>query len=72
PGTYIAGCYDRLDSTVAARTVSHEDLVNVPNWLPLTFRIDDGEWFDLDRVTVLEYRQELDMRRGVLIRRVRF
>lgn len=72
PGTYIAGCYDRLDSTVAGRTVSHEDLVNVPNWLPLTFRIGDGEWLDLDRVAVLEYRQELDMRRGVLIRRVRF
>src|SRR5690606_24450871 len=42
------------------------------NWLPLTFRLDGGEWFDLDRVEILEYRQELDMRRGVLTRRVRF
>ncbi|WP_443687886.1 pyridoxamine 5'-phosphate oxidase family protein [Nonomuraea guangzhouensis] len=37
PGTYAAGCYDRLASTVAGRTVTNEDLVNLPDWLPLTF-----------------------------------
>src|SRR5690606_16977760 len=29
-------------------------------------------WFDLRRVKILEYRQELDLRRGMLLRRVRF
>ena len=47
-------------------------MVNVPNWLALTFCIDDGDWFDLGSVELLEYRQELDMRRGVLSRIVRF
>ncbi len=47
-------------------------MVNVPNWLPLTFRIESGDWFDIDSVEILDYRQELDTGRGVLTRTVRF
>ncbi len=72
PGTYIGGLYNRLESTVEGKTIENESLVNVPNWLPLTFRIKDGEWFDLKKVSILDYRQELDMRRGILTREVRF
>jgi alpha,alpha-trehalase len=71
PGTYVAGCYNRLVTEVAGRSVDNEDIVNVPNWLPLTFRIGDGEWFDVRRLDRLAYRQELDLRRGVLTRIVR-
>jgi alpha,alpha-trehalase len=35
PGTYVAGLYDRARTEIAGRTVENEDLVNVPNWLPL-------------------------------------
>ena len=28
------------------RTVENESIVNLPNWLPLTFRIDDGPGSD--------------------------
>ncbi|RAG86824.1 glycoside hydrolase family 65 protein [Streptacidiphilus pinicola] len=43
PGTYLAGVYHRTLSSVQGRTVANEDLVNCPNWLPLTFRtVDDG------------------------------
>lgn len=72
PGTYIAGGYNRLRTEVAGRVVENEDLVNFPNWLALGFRIDSGDWFDLRAVTLLEYRQALDLRRGVLLRSVRF
>jgi trehalose/maltose hydrolase-like predicted phosphorylase len=68
PGTYVAGCYNRLVSRVAGREVENEDLVNVPNWLPLSFRPEGGDWLDLQRVEVLDYRQELDLRHGVLTR----
>jgi alpha,alpha-trehalase len=71
PGTYIAGCYDRLPSVVDGRTLEHEDLVNAPNWLPLVFRRAGGPWFSVHDVEVLSYRQELDLRRGVLLRQVR-
>src|SRR5262245_32196717 len=71
PGTYLAGGYNRLTTLIDGRPVEHEDLVNLPNWLPLTFRIDDGEWLDLRRVEILEYRLALDMRRGLYVRTLR-
>lgn len=72
PGTYLAGGYDRQASSVAGRIVENEDLVNWPNWLPLTFRCDDDDWFRLERTDVLDYEVRLDLLRGVLHRRVRF
>lgn len=71
PGTYIAGCYDRVPTEVDGRVLEHEDLVNAPNWLPLTFRPVGAEWFSLDAVEILSYRQELDLKRGILVRHVR-
>ena len=72
PGTYLAGGYDRARSDVHGRTVENEDLVNLPNWLPLRLTFDDGTEFSLDTVDILDYHQGLDMRRGVLEREVRF
>ena len=72
PGTYLAGGYNRTVSRVGDRDVENEDLVNMPNWLPLTFRIDDGDWFSIDAVELLSFRQELDLRAGVLHRKLRF
>jgi trehalose/maltose hydrolase-like predicted phosphorylase len=71
PGTYVAGCFNRLISRVAGREVENEDLVNAPNWLPLTIRPQGGRWLDLEAQEVLAYRQELDLRRGVLTRQLR-
>ena len=72
PGTYAAGVYNRLVDNVAGTEIDNESLVNLPNWLALTFRIDGGSWFDIDAVTVLSYRQTLDLRSAVLTREVRF
>ena len=71
PGTYLAGGYDRLLSQVGDREIENEDLVNWPDWLPLTFRPADGNWMDPDAWSVLEHRYTLDMQRGVLVRRLR-
>ena len=72
PGTYLAGGYNRMRANIAGRLVENEDLVNFPNWLSLGFRIADGEWFDARTVKLLSYRQELDLRRGMLFRAIRF
>ena len=69
PGTYVAGLYNRATSEVSGREVENEDLVNVPNWLPLTFAVDGGDWFTPDSHEVAWHVLDLDMRRGVLIRR---
>ena len=72
PGTYIAGCYNRLKTDIAGKTIENECMVNVPNWLPLSFCIENGDWFDIEELAILEYRQELDLRQGILSRLVRF
>jgi trehalose/maltose hydrolase-like predicted phosphorylase len=71
PGTYLAGGYNRLRTEVKGRVIENEDLVNWPNWLCLNFRPEGGEWLDIGNVTLLSFAQELDMRRGVLVRRIR-
>jgi trehalose/maltose hydrolase-like predicted phosphorylase len=71
PGTYAAGCYNRLIDTVAGEQVENESLVNLPNWLPLTFCANDGPWLGEPGVDILDERRELDLRRGVLTRRLR-
>jgi trehalose/maltose hydrolase-like predicted phosphorylase len=71
PGTYIAGGYNRRETHIAGKIIENEDLVNWPNWLSMTFRVHDGEWLDLDRLEVLDYCQELDLKRGILERRLR-
>ncbi|HYB39214.1 MAG TPA: trehalose-phosphatase [Mycobacterium sp.] len=72
PGTYAAGVYNRLHDLIGGTRTDHESLVNLPNWLPLTFRIDGGDWFDVDSVTLLSYRQTLNLRSAVLTRELRF
>ena len=72
PGTYAAGCFNRLSDEVAGRTIENESLVNLPNWLDLRFAVEDGEWVALSQVQVLEHRVELDLYRGVLNRQLRF
>lgn len=72
PGTYMAGGYNRLESEVAGRLIANEDLVNWPNWLPLAFRHEGGEWFDLAKVDILAFRQILNLREGILRRTIRF
>ncbi|WP_082778962.1 glycosyl hydrolase family 65 protein [Burkholderia sp. PAMC 28687] len=72
PGTYLACGYNRLHTDIAGRVVENEDLVNLPNWLQLKFRIGTEDWFDMRAVTLSSYRQELDLRRGMLLRSISF
>ena len=72
PGTYLAGGYNRLKSWISGLEVENEDLVNLPNWLPLTFKINDERWFRIDEVEIRSYRQKLDLKAGLLSRRVSF
>ncbi|MEJ2516140.1 MAG: glycosyl hydrolase family 65 protein [Gammaproteobacteria bacterium] len=72
PGTYLAGGYNRLQTEIAGRTIENEDLVNLPNWLPLRVRVADGPWFHVDRAELRDYSQRLDTRRGVFERDLSF
>ncbi|MDQ3540519.1 MAG: glycoside hydrolase family 65 protein [Chloroflexota bacterium] len=71
PGTYVSGLYNRLSAEADGTPVEFESIVQIPNWLPLRWRIEGGEWIDLKAVTILTFRQELELRRGVLSRSIR-
>lgn len=72
PSTYLADGYNRLHTEIGGQTIESEDLVNLPNWLVLTFRHPEGNWFNLHAVDILSYRQELDLKAGVLHRSYQF
>jgi beta-phosphoglucomutase family hydrolase len=70
PGTYMAGVYNRLVSKVGDHDTENEDLVNVINWLPVTFRIDNDDFFQVNKAEILEVRRALRFNNGVLYRRL--
>src|SRR6056297_210363 len=72
PGTYLAGGYNRAKSKIKGKEIVNEDLVNLPNWLFLTFKIKNGKWLNLDDTEILEYLVNLNLKEGVLERKVKF
>jgi len=71
PGTYLASIYDRAPDRVGDSWLETESLVNAPNWLPLSFRLDHGPWLDAGASSLTQQELVLDLRRGVLTRRAR-
>lgn len=70
PATYIAGLYNRLITRIADKDIENEDFVNAVNWLPITFRIAEGPWFDPTQWEIINFERSLDFRSGLLIRRM--
>ncbi len=62
--TFIHGVFD-------AAPIILTELANAPDWLPLTIHLND-ERFALDRGTIESFERVLDLRTGVLTRRVRW
>jgi trehalose 6-phosphate phosphatase len=71
PGTYVAGTYNRLADVVDGHRIVNESVVNLPNWLVTALRIDGGAWLDLARDEVVQHWQQLDLRKGILLRHTR-
>jgi HAD superfamily hydrolase (TIGR01509 family) len=70
PATYMAGMYNRLSTPIAGRDIENEDFVNIPNWLPVTFRIDDGEWFDVNKTNIISIKRSIHFGNGLLERKM--
>ncbi len=68
PGTYLAGLYNRLVSSIHGIRLEEEHLVNVPNWLPVDLRIGDGPWWSTGTLETRDERHELHLRLGTSVR----
>jgi len=64
PATLIHGVFDDVP-------IVHTELANTPDWLMFILLVN-GERFGLHRGDVLGYERTLDLRRGVLTRKVRW
>ncbi len=62
--TLLQGVYDDVP-------IVHTELANCPDWLPLVVTVN-GDRFRLDQGEILSYRRQLDLRRGLLSRDVRW
>jgi trehalose/maltose hydrolase-like predicted phosphorylase len=72
PGTYLAGGYNRVPFKSGDYEFEQEQLVNMPNWLAVRFKINDGDWFNINDVQLVKYELRLDLHQGVLHRTLRF
>ncbi len=72
PGTYMHGGFNRATTIMAGKPVVNEDLVNMPNWLPLKIQIEDGEPMTFSNVDILDYVHEFDIHRAMVCRSVTF
>jgi trehalose/maltose hydrolase-like predicted phosphorylase len=68
PGCYINGAYNRIKSDINGKITNYEQLVNWPNWLYLSCKIENGEWFDVSHILKEGYKQTLHLDRGYLQR----
>ncbi|SCK15856.1 glycoside hydrolase family 65 protein [Streptomyces sp. WMMB 322] len=73
PGTYAAGCSNRLVSDVSGHEVENEDMVNLPNWLLLRYRLhpaggERGDWLSPRSPEMVAHHRRLDIRHGELTR----
>ncbi|QGY91158.1 beta-phosphoglucomutase family hydrolase [Micrococcus luteus] len=72
PGTYMAGVFNRLTSMVQGRVVETEHMVNIQDWTPLVVTPRHGRPLLPGEENLVEYGQEMDLRRGVLSRTMTF
>ncbi|QJB56690.1 beta-phosphoglucomutase family hydrolase [Pseudodesulfovibrio sp. zrk46] len=68
PGTYISGIFNKTPSKVHGQDIWNNDFVNCPNWLPIEFKIGNGDYVSPFAMELLSYSHRLNMREGVMER----
>lgn len=70
-GTYRAGCYNRREVALDGGQLGHDSLVNLPNWVKLSYRIGGGPWRWIGDDRILDYRHTLNVHQGITERYAR-
>jgi beta-phosphoglucomutase family hydrolase len=68
PGTYIAGIYNKLATTVGGKRIYNNDFVNCPNWTLIEFAIGQGAFISPLQMNIISYEHNLNMKEGVMER----
>lgn len=67
-GMYLAGLYNRVQSTIGEEALVEEHLVNLPDCLPLDLRLDGAPWWSGGGLEILHERRVLNMEKAALSR----
>ncbi|PXA80622.1 beta-phosphoglucomutase family hydrolase [Auritidibacter sp. NML120636] len=74
PGSYAAGVFNRLTTDLQGHVVETEHMVNLPDWTYVTITDDQGTLLSPTNpsLSLEDYHQHLDLRRGLLSRTIRY
>ncbi len=70
PGTYLAGLFNKIPTSIHGRDIYNNDFVCCPNWLHILFKINHGQFIDPLKEKILDYEQQLNMKDGILLRQL--
>ncbi|MHC5228492.1 glycoside hydrolase family 65 protein [Enterococcus sp. LJL99] len=66
PATYIAGLYNKEESTVAGQIVENEDFVNTPNSQYISIKVaDSADWLRVEEAKVHHLHRRLELKTGL-------
>ncbi|MGO1192436.1 MAG: beta-phosphoglucomutase family hydrolase [Nesterenkonia sp.] len=71
-GNYIAGVFNRLTTDLMGKSVETEHMVNIPDWTFVRITPEAGNPLLPGSPELVDYHQDLDMRRGLVSRTARF
>jgi beta-phosphoglucomutase family hydrolase len=69
PSTYMENLHYAIKSNLIQHS-NKQDIENVPNWLPITFKVGEGEWFDPAKDKILYLERNLNFLNGVLFKKM--
>lgn len=70
PATYMANLFNKLPTKIHDKNIYNNDIVNIPNWTLIKFRINNGNFIEPLKEEIISYQQGLDMHRGLMKRRI--
>ncbi len=65
-GNYLIGLYNKALHSIQDKKIERDEIVNLPNWWYINFKIGTSSWFDINRTDFLEFERCLDLKNGVL------
>ncbi|MBD3321187.1 MAG: beta-phosphoglucomutase [Chitinivibrionales bacterium] len=72
PGTYLAGVFNKIPSTVHGKQIFNDDFVNCPNWLLIELKTGSGKFTSPLKMKILDYEHNLDLQNGLMERSITF
>lgn len=70
PFTYVSESLNSKTTAPLAYKVSNQLFFNAPNWLPISFKVADGCWFDPNVDEILELERNINFLNGILLKKM--